>query len=232
MVLFCYRDYRDTSQWRSIIGILEQLKGAIKAICRFFMKFDDLLAGIIVIALVIGITYTLSGLSNASADPYNVSLSYIGTLDNGTTIKYYETNATMGRMYIRNSPDACNVSYSALMEFILQDKTDQLIYDDSCFVCIDFAVAVHDNAESRNISAGVVTCNIGGTLHALNIFNTTDRGLVYFDCTGGRAGAPVHNYDKIARIEWLYRVEPVVDISPYHYVNDKNDTVTNVHLYW
>jgi hypothetical protein len=196
------------------------------------MKFDDLLAGIIVIALVIGITYTLSGLSNARADPNNVSLSYTSTLDNGTTIKYYETNATMGRMYIRNSPDACNVSYGELMDFILRDKTDQLIYDDSGFVCIDFAVAVHDNAERQNISAGVVTCNIGGTLHALDVFNTTDRGLVYIDCTGGRAGAPVHNYDKIAYVEWLYRVEPVVDISPYHYVNDKHDTVTNVHLYW
>jgi hypothetical protein len=147
-------------------------------------------------------------------------------------IKYYETNATMGRMYIRNSPDARNVTCGELMDFILQDKTDQLIYDDTGFVCIDFAVAVHDNAERQNISAGVVTCNIGGTLHALDVFNTTDQGLVYVDCTGGRAGAPVHNYDKIAHIEWLYRVEPVVDISPYHYVNDKNDTVSNVHLYW
>jgi hypothetical protein len=196
------------------------------------MKFDDLLAGIIVIALVIGITYTLSGLSNASADPDNVSLSYTSTLDNGTTIKHYETNATMGRMYIHNNPGAHNTTYQELLNFILLDKTDQRTYDDSGFVCIDFAVTVHDNAERRNISAGVVTCNIGGTLHALNVFNTTDRGLAYFDCTGGRAGAPVHNYDKIARIEWLYRVEPVVDISPYHYVNDKNDTVTNVHLYW
>jgi len=203
-----------------------------KAIFRFFMKFDDLLAGVIVIALVIGITYTLSGLSNARDDPYNVSLSYSNTLDNGTTIKHYETNATMGRMYIHNSPDARNVTHSELMDFLLQDKTDQLIYDDSVFVCIDFAVAVHDNAERQNISAGVVTGNIGGTLHALNVFNTTDRGLVYIDCTGGRADAPVHNYDKIAHVEWLYRVEPVVDIAPYHYLNDKNDTVSNVHLYW
>jgi hypothetical protein len=135
-------------------------------------------------------------------------------------------------MYIHNSPDARNVTYGGLMDFILQDKTDQLIYNDARFVCIDFAVAVHDNAELRNISAGVVTCSIGGTLHALNVFNTTDRGLVYIDSTGARADAPVHNYDKIAHIERLYRIEPVGDISPYHYVNDKNDTVSNVHIYW
>jgi hypothetical protein len=196
------------------------------------MKFDDLLAGIIVIALVIGITYSLSGLSNARADPYNVSLSYSSKVDNGTMIKYYETNATLDRMYLRNSPDARNVTYNKLMDFLLQDKTDQLTYDDAGFVCIDYAVAVHDNAERQNISAGVVTCNIGGTLHALNVFNTTDRGITYIDCTGTRAGGPVHSYDKIAYIEWLYRVEPVVDIAPYHYVNDKNDTVSNVHMYW
>jgi hypothetical protein len=135
-------------------------------------------------------------------------------------------------MYIHNNHEARNVTRTEVMDFILQDKTDQLIYNDSVFVCIDFAVAVHDNAERRNISAGVVTCSIGGTLHALNVFNTTDRGLVYIDCTGVRAGAPVHNYNKIAGIEWLYRVEPIVDISPYHYINDRNGAVSNVHLYW
>jgi hypothetical protein len=138
----------------------------------------------------------------------------------------------MGRMYIHNSPDARNVTYQEVMDFILSDNTDQLIYDDEKFICIDYAVAVHDNAERQNVSAGVVTCEIGGTLHALNVFATTDRGLIYVDCTGARAGEPAHNYDKIASIEDVYHVTPVVDISPYTYVNDENDTVTNVHVYW
>jgi hypothetical protein len=154
------------------------------------------------------------------------------TLDNGTTLKYYETNESLYKMYIHNSPEASNVSYDELVSFILEDKTDQIPYGDDSYICIDYAVAVHDNAERQNISAGLVTCDVKGSMHALNVFNTTDRGLVYVDCTGARAGEPVHNYDKIAHIDGLYRVEPVTEISPYYYVNDKNDTVTNVHVYW
>ncbi len=71
---------RDTFQWRSIIGILEKLTGAAKAIFRLFKKFDDVLAGIIIIALVIAITYSLSSLTIARTDPYNVSLSYFKTV--------------------------------------------------------------------------------------------------------------------------------------------------------
>lgn len=203
-----------------------------KAFFRFFLKFDDVLAGVIIIALVIAITYWLSGLTIARTDPYNVSLAYFKTADNGTTIRYFDTNATMDRMYIHNCPDARNGTYQEVMDFILSDDTDQWTYDDNSYVCIDFAVAVHDNAERQNVSAGVVTCEIGSTLHALNVFNTTDRGFIYVDCTGARAGDPAHNYDKIARLDDVYHVTPLVDISPYLYVNDKNDTVTNVHVYW
>jgi hypothetical protein len=138
----------------------------------------------------------------------------------------------MDRMYIHNSPTASNVTYRELLEFILLDQTDHITYDNDSYVCIDYAVAVHDHAERQNITAGVVTCQIGGTLHALDVFNTTDQGVVYVDCTGARAGEPVHNYDKIASIDGQYRVEPVVDITPYYYVTGKNDTVTDVHLYW
>jgi hypothetical protein len=196
------------------------------------MKFDDVLAGIIIIALVIGITYSLSSLSIARADPYNVSLSHFKKSDNGTTIRYYDTNATMDRMYIHNNPDARNRTYREVMDFILSDDTDQQIYDDEKYVCIDYAVAVHDHAERQNVSAGVITCEIDNIRHALNVFNTTDRGFIYVDCTGARAGEPAHNYDKIARIDDVYHVTPVIDIAPYFYVNDKNDVVTNVHVYW
>ena len=138
----------------------------------------------------------------------------------------------MCRMYIHNNPVANNVTYQELLNFVLNDNTDQVTYNDDSFVCIDYAVAVHDHAERQNITAGVVTCQINGTLHALNVFNTTDRGLIYIDCTGAGAGEPIHNYDKIATIDGQYQVEPVVDIAPYYYITGKNDTVTDIHVYW
>jgi hypothetical protein len=135
-------------------------------------------------------------------------------------------------MYIHNSPTARNATYEDLIRFILSDQTDQAPYGDTDYICIDYAVAIHDNAERQNISAGLVTCDVNGSKHALNVFNTTDRGIVYIDCTGASVGEPVHNYDKIAYIDGLYRIEPVTDISPYYYINDATGTVANVHTYW
>jgi hypothetical protein len=211
---------------------LNRLFPAIRRTISLLRQFDDAIAVVIVLALVVTVTYTLGAMSNASSDPNVVCLAYFKTLDNGTIVRCFDANATLDRMYIHNNPGACNVSYRAVIDFVLRDQTDRLIYNDSCFVCIDFAVAVHDNAERQNVTAGVVTCEIGDTLHALNIFNTTDKGLVYIDCTGGRAGEPVHDYDKIASIDRRYKVEPIEDISPYCYVSDRNDMVTNIHVYW
>jgi hypothetical protein len=193
---------------------------------------DEIIALTIIVILVCGMTYVISGSSGAHADPYTISLSYTKTLDNGTTMRYYETNASLYKMYIHNSPAARNVTCAGLVAFIMNDSTDQVPYSDPGFICIDYAVALHDNAERQDISAGLVTCDINGSMHALNVFNTTDRGLIYVDCTGAAAGDPVHNYDKIAQIDGLYTVEPVVSIAPYYYVNDKNATVTDVHVYW
>jgi len=186
----------------------------------------------IVVVLVCGVAYVVSGSTGSQADPNTISLSYMKTMDNGTTIKYYETNSSLYKMFIHNNPTAVNVTYDEVVGFILSDPTDQVPYGDDRYICIDYAVAVHDDAERRNITAGLVTCDVGGRPHALNVFNTTDRGLVYIDCTGAAADAPAHSYDKIVQIDGRYRAEPVVDIAPYHYISDDDDTVTNVHVYW
>lgn len=52
-------------------------------------------------------------------------------------------------------------------------------------VCADFAEVLHNNAELFGIKAAWVAINFEeGPGHALNAFQTTDRGLVFIDCTG------------------------------------------------
>jgi hypothetical protein len=212
--------------------VRKKLAGLYKALHHNYSVLDEIIALAITIVLVCGVAFLVSGSSGGHTDPYTVSLSYTKTLDNGSTMRYYETNASLYKMFIHNSPTARNVTYDELIRFILDDPTDQVPYGNTGFICIDYAVAVHDNAERQNISAGLVTCDVDGSLHALNVFNTTDRGLAYVDCTGAASGEPVHNYDKIAYVNGKYRVEPVTDISPYYYVNSENDTVTNARVYW
>ncbi len=116
-----------------------------------------------------------------------------------------------------NNPDAVNVNYAALLEFIQEDSTDQYEYiargtisRGIPFVCSDFAETVHNNAESAGIRAGYVSVEFedGGLGHAINAFETTDRGLVYIDCTGKSVysqldgeGISTSSWDKVAYIE-------------------------------
>ncbi len=87
-----------------------------------------------------------------------------------------------------NNPNAVNPSYEELLIFIQEDTTDAKLYIDTFFwgyVCADYAEDVHNNAEGAGIRAAWVGIEFPGEEigHALNAFETTDRGLVYIDCT-------------------------------------------------
>jgi hypothetical protein len=90
--------------------------------------------------------------------------------------------------HLSNNPDASDVSFAELKTFILDDATSEKPYKEGVADCVDFAEQVHNNAERAGIEAAFVCCNFVGeeTGHALNAFKTTDRGLVYIDCTGQR----------------------------------------------
>lgn len=102
-----------------------------------------------------------------------------------------------------DNPEATDPSYAELVRFITQDTTDEHDYAED-FTCGDFAELVHNNAEEARIKAAVVTVYFedGEMPHVLNAFTTTDRGLVYIDCTAAYLlwGVDI-NSDKIAYIE-------------------------------
>ncbi|MBA7625757.1 hypothetical protein ES703_33189 [subsurface metagenome] len=94
-----------------------------------------------------------------------------------------------------NNPDATNPTHKELLAFIKEDTSDSKIYFKGferqgeiilARVCADFAEEVHNNAEAKGIKAAWVGIDFKGEEdgHALNAFETTDRGLVYVDCTG------------------------------------------------
>ncbi len=94
-----------------------------------------------------------------------------------------------------NNPDATNPTYAELVAFIKEDITDSKLYVQGLKlqegiiigrVCADFAEEVHNNAEAKGIRAAWVGIDLRGNEdgHALNAFETTDRGLVYVDSTG------------------------------------------------
>lgn len=108
---------------------------------------------------------------------------------------------------LQNNTNAVDPSWNQLKDFLLKDETDSIRYEFNSFVCADFAEMLHNNAEKAGIRAAYVSVQLGpcsyyryGGGHALCAFQTTDRGLVFIDCTGtiGRYGL---NGDKIVEVK-------------------------------
>jgi hypothetical protein len=104
-------------------------------------------------------------------------------------------------IYMTNNPDAVNVSLAVLKDFIFADETDKELYLPGFRMCGHFAETLHNNAEQAGIRAALVIVEFedGSAPHALNAFETTDKGLVYIDCTGTERSTADF-------AEWLYKV--------------------------
>jgi len=80
-----------------------------------------------------------------------------------------------------------NPTWAQLLDFLQRDTTDRNAYVTGVYMCGDFARDVHNNAERAGIRAAYVAVKLPSGYHALNAFKTTDRGLVFIDCTGLQA---------------------------------------------
>ena len=168
-----------------------------------------------------------------------------GTTDNGssvppvtptdatgtTTVKLCRDNTcTVGgngqTLTLTNYNNAVNPTYDQLLAFLEADKTDELPYT-STYVCSDFAKALHDNSEAAGIKAGWVGAI--GANHAFNVFETTDMGTVYIDCTGVPGGATLQDKQLDVVIgqplsgKYLFRQGTI---------NGMGGTVTSLLVYW
>lgn len=133
-----------------------------------------------------------------------------------------------------NNPMATNPTWAQLLDFLLEDKTDENAYVPYEYVCSDFARDVHNNAEQAGIRAALVGIQLSNGGHALNAFKTTDRGLVFIDCTGPPGTSPTpRNHDKIADV-WLGRDYVYSRLFPElgGAVSGSLGTVVDLTIYW
>jgi hypothetical protein len=72
--------------------------------------------------------------------------------------------------------------YNEVLSFIRKDKTDQKEYHEDQFVCHDFSATVKTNAFYIGIHCYYVSIDFNeGPGHAIVAFDTSDRGLVFFE---------------------------------------------------
>jgi len=142
-----------------------------------------------------------------------------------------------GFIVLINNTDAKNPTYAELLSFLRKDKTEAFPYHLTPSIagfyygsassnvnldrikeiidgnvqpslpniCADFAERLHNNAEKAGIRAGYVN----GTNHAFNVFETTDKGLVYIDDVGvtqGPSGDTLITIDSSGKVhmQWLF----------------------------
>jgi hypothetical protein len=153
-----------------------------------------------VIAVVIAIIFTLVLL-----------LGYVDSQTPIVSVSIPVSNALGDRVVLANYKNATDPTYDNLTRFLITDTTNKINYTYPNFTCADFARSLHDKAEASGIKSGFVLIEFYNTSisyaeyddgsgnfvvpvqstdvgHGLNVFNTTDHGLVYVDVSSIRSG--------------------------------------------
>lgn len=115
-----------------------------------------------------------------------------------------------------DNPSARNPTWEELMEFLKEDDTDRILYQLDSFNCIDFAERLHNNAEHRGFRAAYVSVSFHDRQngHAINAFETADKGLVFIDCTG--AENPLGELDSNDKVAYVLPDREYGSVSIYY----------------
>jgi hypothetical protein len=177
----------------------------VLGIIQFRRHFSKLaLAGLtigVVSLAYYGVMATQLGLPSESP-------SYIYNVDG-----FMEVGGDYRPIELASNPDARDPSWDELMAFIQSDSTDGKPYIRTFYwgyVCTDYAEDLHNNAEAAGIRAAWVGIDFGegGPGHALNGFVTTDRGLVFIDCTEWDTMAYVKTGEELGYIDLHLAISP------------------------
>jgi hypothetical protein len=125
-----------------------------------------------------------AGYSSGKTDGYNTGYTsgktdgYNTGYTSGKTDGYQEgMQAGLGHGYTIKDP-----TYAQALAFIKEDKTDGNKYVDPTYVCTHFSRDVCNNAENKGLRCAFVELRYPDkTGHTIVAFNTTDKGLVYFE---------------------------------------------------
>ncbi len=160
-----------------------------------------------IIGLFTGSSCASLGIPSAATivmhDPDDISQAFISTDPIATTshstnmsdadpiIKYSaisdKENALGQHPVLLENSTAHDPSYGELLNFLKNDDTVKNKYVSPNFTCADFAQELQNHAESDGIRCGFAGISFLNSKygHAMDVFDTTDKGLVYVDTTSG-----------------------------------------------
>ena len=192
-------------------------------------------SAIAVLFIIISSIVITRNITTSTDNSYTVSYNGYMTIFNNKQPDDFQNNGKPVQLI--NNENAVDPTWKELKAFLFLDKTDQKPYIDYSYECASFAEELHNNAEARGIRAAFVGIFFSSEFegHALNAFQTTDKGLVYIDCQG---------YDFVAYIaedkEYGIILLEMAESFSYNYFIDYNDEfkatplgiVDLVYIYW
>jgi len=82
----------------------------------------------------------------------------------------------------QNKTELKDPTYKETLDFIFNDTTNENTYHDTDYNCVHFSTDVNNNAEEKGIRCAYVELTFNYNYpHAIIAFNTTDKGLVFFE---------------------------------------------------
>lgn len=149
------------------------------------------------IILLILLTVTLASAENnlkQSRHPdQNLSVSPVKNNVHNLTLSearlYNRNNANSHQWWfppgLVPNPNATDPTFAQVVNFIKADPTDKKLYVSGVYECDSMARDVYNNASKAGIRVGLVDIWLQGEDDQYDTcYNTTDKGLVFIDCTG------------------------------------------------
>jgi len=160
--------------------------------------------------MVISLKIRIIALIVACVFVLGIGVGYTFLHSDGTLKSLPILNMAGQEITINEYKDATDPSFETLISFLSEDTTENKDYVYPLYTCGDFASCLHDSSEKSGIRCGIVGVKFKTTYkenrseilnndshyppayssydtcrgHAFNVFNTTDRGMVYVDSTG------------------------------------------------
>jgi hypothetical protein len=116
--------------------------------------------------------------------------------------------------------------YWEVRNFLNNDSTDTKPYNETTFDCSNYAQEVNNNAEKEGIRCAYVTVNFSDSneSHALIAFESTDRGLNFFE--------PQTDEKVNLEIGKNYWADCVVPNGNNYYAREPGYTIESFTVYW
>jgi hypothetical protein len=152
-------------------------------------------------------------------------------LSNERPIPYFSVNGHI--ITLKYNESATDPSYIKLMQFLKNDKTDRIRYERNKFVCSEYAELLQRNASDAGIRCGYVHVTFtDGALHACNVFNTTDRGLIFIDDTSSTIVSGPTSRDRIVNINKGADYDDSFIFDSVHWTTNSMGIVADYNIDW